>query len=146
MKDLKEHSAFSILHCYLNDLQGYRFGGMKLEHSPARFVKQIINGFLTITKLSEPNLREILHFLHLYADYNIKFVTEILKECTHPWSQLAERIIDPVTLIECITGSNSGTEIHFDDDALSRILSSEKPWKTLFQLVLMEDRRLGEVL
>ena len=69
-----------------------------------------------------------------------------MKECTYPWSHLAERTIDPVTLIKCITGSNNGTEALFDYDALSTIVTAEKPWKTLFQLVLKEDRRLGEVL
>ena len=80
IKDLKTHSAFYMLHFHFNDLQSYKFGGVKLEHSPARFIKQTINGVPTITKLSEPNLREVLRFLHFYADYNIEFVTEIFKE------------------------------------------------------------------
>ena len=84
MKDLMENSAFKVLHSHLNDLQNYKFGGVKLEHSPARFVKQTIDGVSTITKVSEPNLRDVLLFLRLYTDYNIEFVSEILKECTHP--------------------------------------------------------------
>ena len=129
MKEVREskHGALKFLLSNMKDLQSYKFFGIKLEHSPVRFKTQKVDGVPQIVKDSQPTSRDIIRFMHLYADYNLQFLPYILKQCTHSWSPLAVLTIDPVTLIECVTGKTVGGKLVLDDHAIERIASSEKP-------------------
>ena len=101
MKDIKS-SDLEILRFRIQcikDLKSYKFGGVKLEYSPARFVTRKIDGVPKIVIDSEPTLRDVIRFMHAYVDYITEFIPEILNDCTHPWSPLASRTIDPITLL-----------------------------------------------
>ena len=84
--------------------------------------------------------------MNAYVDYVLEFLPGILKTCTHPWSSLAERTIDPVTLLECITGKFEDGNLVMDTNAVSTIETSRVPWKELFSRVLNEDPRLSQSL
>ena len=88
----------------MKNIQSYKFFGIKLEHSAVRFKTQIIDGVPQIVQDSQPNSRDIMRFMHMYADYNLQYMPIILEQCTHSWSSLAVLTIDPVTLIGCGTG------------------------------------------
>ena len=121
-----KHDALSTLLTHITELKNYKFGGAKLRHSPARFVTREVEGTPTLVRQSEPNFRDVLRFMHLYADYNLEFLPTILLECTHPWSKLAAQTIHPVTLLKCITGTNQ-EDIVLDVDAIEIIASAEEP-------------------
>ena len=86
IKDLKKSGipALRFLQAHLKSLESYKFGGTKLEHSPARFRTQIIKGIPTVTRESQPTLRNIIYFLHQYSDFILKLIPNILVETTHP--------------------------------------------------------------
>ena len=86
MKDLVEskNEALRPLLYHLKDLDKYKFGGVKLEHSPARFITKEVDGIPTIIRHSEPNFKEVIKFMHGYAEYNLEFIPKILEDCTHP--------------------------------------------------------------
>ena len=148
MKEVREskHGALRFLLANMKDLESYKFFGIKLEHSPVRFKTQIVDGFPQIVRDSQPSSRDIIRFMHIYAEHNLKFIPIILKECTHAWSPLAVLTIDPVTLIECGTGKIAGGNLILDDNAIATIAYSDEPWKELFQRALKEDPRLSNVL
>ena len=83
--------------------------------------------------------------MHAYVDYVTEFIPENLNDCTHPWSPLASRTIDPITLLEGITGKFDGNLV-LDTNAVLTITSSKDPWKELFRRVLIEDPRLSAKL
>ena len=85
MGDLRETKieALRPLLYHLKDLEKYKFAGVKLEHSPARFITQKVDGIPTIIRHSEPNFKEVLKFMHRYVEYNLEFIPKILKDCTH---------------------------------------------------------------
>ena len=143
-----QHAAFRSIGPYLKSLGQYRFLGVSLDHSPVRYVTETISGIPTIRKHSEPTVRAIIKFVHLYADYILEFVPKILQDCTHPWSSLASRTIEPISLLECITGTKAeeNEEIEYDDNALRMVVDSAMPWKDLVNFVLKEDPRLSDVL
>ena len=65
--------------------------------------------------------------MNLYAEYNLKFLPGILKECTHAWSSLAAHTIDPVTLLECITGKTVGDKVVTDEHAIATVALADEP-------------------
>ena len=85
MKDVvrSNHPVFRYLLPHMKELQSYSFGGVKLEHAPARFITQVSNGVPVVTKDSEPSLRDVVRFMHKYAEYTLQFIPIILKETTH---------------------------------------------------------------
>ena len=148
MKDLikSNHTAFRFLLPRMKELQSYSFGGASLEHSPARFITKITGGVPIIVKDSEPSLRDVVRFVHSYSAYILKFVPKVLEHTTHSWSHLAVLTLDPVTLLEGITGCFQDGELVLDDSALSTISRSKESWKNLVGLVLNEDPRLHNIL
>ena len=141
-----QHKAFRILRPHMKSLENYKFRGIKFERSPGRYSTESLSGIPTVIKNSEPNFRDIIKFIHLYAGYNLEFIPKILKECTHPWSSLAVKTIDPTSLLETITGTKGEHGIILDDNAISMVAGARKPWKDLLNFVLKEDYRLSEVL
>ena len=140
------HPALRALISNIKQLDSYKFGGVIIDHSPARFTQCTINDLPVLTRTSEPTLRDIVSFMNSYASYVLEYIPPILKECTHPWSSLAVLTIDPVTLLECITGTKDSADLITDDNAIQTVVKSEQPWKDLVQLVLDEDPRLSDIL
>ena len=85
MKDLasSDHPAFRFLLPHMKELQGYSFGGIRLEHSPVQFITRVSQGVPSIVKDSEPSLRDVVRFMHQYSDHVLQFVPKILDETTH---------------------------------------------------------------
>ena len=141
MKDIvrSNHPAFRFLLPRMKELQSYSFGGVRLEHSPARFITKVSGGAPTIVKDSEPSLRDVIRFMNMYAVHILEFVPKILKETTHSWSHLAILTLDPITLLESITGCFQDSKLQLDKYALSTVSRSKEPWKDLLGRVLNED-------
>ena len=148
VKDIKTSNLeiLRLLNQHIKGLEIYIFCGIKLEHSPARFLTNTKNGVPIIIKNSEPSFRDVIRFMGAYVDYVTEYIPDTLKTCTHPWSPLAERTIDPVTLLECITGKVTEGNFVMDTNAVSTIETSIIPWKELFSRVLNEDPRLSQNL
>ena len=80
----------------------------------------------TIVQDSERSSRDVIRFMH-YADYNLQFIPDIHKECTHAWALFAALTIDPVTLSECITGKKVRDRVVADSHAIATVALSDEP-------------------
>ena len=90
MKDVvrSNQPAFRFLLPRIKELQSSSFGGVRLEHSPARFITKVSGGVPIIVKDSESSLRDVIRFMNMNAAHILEFVPKILKETTHFWSHL----------------------------------------------------------